>query len=297
MSSSLDVGVAILTWNSEQDIIACLNSLLGQPVNDIVIVDNGSSDRTLELVASHALDIEVIAQAQNTGFAAATNLALSRLDNEFKLCLNDDAILTPGYVELLVNELHRQPNAASAVGKLLSSSSDGSYIDSAGILMSFHRLSPLDRGHCEPDDAQYEQDEFIFGPSAAAAIYRTRALDALGEPPFDESLFAYYEDVDLAWRLNNLGWLHLYRPKATAYHFRRGPDAKPGNIRAQAFANRYVVWAKNQSLREFLFYSPLALPWELSRITRRLIREPDVLSRVPAALRRAASIIVGRLWP
>ena len=295
MSSSLDVGVAILTWNSENDIVACLDSLIGQPVSHIVVVDNGSSDSTVELIRAHSLDVDLIRQQTNTGFAAASNRALSHLTNEFKLCLNDDAILTPGYVDLLVGELQKHPNAASATGKLLSSSEPGSCIDSAGIAINFHRLSPLDRGHLEPDDAQYDNDDFIFGPSAAAAVYRGAALAALSEPPFDESLFAYYEDVDLAWRLNNLGWVHLYRPKAVAYHFRRGPDSKPCDIRAQAFANRYVVWAKNQSFRDFMLYSPLAVPWELSRVARRFFSEPALLARVPVALKRSLSIILSRV--
>ena len=71
-----------------------------------------------------------------------------------------------------------------------------------------------------------------FGPSAAAALYRREALEEVGG--LDETLFAYYEDVDLAWQLGNRGWRHLYRPEVVARHERRGPDEKPAAIAARA---------------------------------------------------------------
>jgi len=295
MSSNSGVGVAILTWNSADDICACLDSLQGQGIDDIVVVDNASEDNTLALLRSHPLPLRVIAQPVNTGFAAGTNRALNELQTEYKLCLNDDAVLTPGYVETLVDALRENPDAASAIGKLRSSHAATPSIDSAGILMDFKRWTPLDRGHLEEDSSQFDEDEDIFGPSAAAAMYRTTALDSLDDPPFDESLFAYYEDVDLAWRLGNAGWRHLYRPKAIAYHFRRGPGSKPKRIQAKAFSNRYIVWAKNQSLANFVVYSPVALPWEAARILRRLIKDPQLLNELPQAILRALSIVGARL--
>ena len=295
MSSNSDVGVAILTWNSADHIVACLDSLQGQGIGDIVVVDNASQDNTLALLRSNPLPLRIIAQETNTGFAAATNRALCELETEYKLCLNDDAVLGDGYVQTLVDALRKNPDAASAVGKLLSSHTSLPCIDSAGILMDFRRWTPLDRGHLERDESQFDSDEDIFGPSAAAAMYRSSALESLADPPFDESLFAYYEDVDLAWRLRNAGWRHLYRPKAIAHHFRRGPGTKPKHIQAKAFVNRYIVWAKNQSLRDFVLHCPTALPWESARIARRFMRDPTILGELPRALLRVLSIIGSRL--
>ena len=296
MSIQDTVGVAILTWNSEACIVSCLDSLQGQPISEIVVVDNGSTDHTIELVQSHPLPIKLIRENTNTGFAAASNRALEALNTTFKLCLNDDARLAPDYLAILVDALNANPDAASAIGKLVHEFGAQRTIDSAGIEMVFRTLSPLDRGYRELDRAQFDQDEDIFGPSAAAALYRSEALSMLSDPPFDVELFAYYEDVDLAWRLTNQGWRHLYRPQAIAYHDRRGPDSKPGHIKARAFANRYVVWAKNQPISQFLFYSPVALPWEFARLLRRLIRDPASLEAVPQGLGKALKIVLRRVF-
>ena len=295
MSIQDTVGVAILTWNSEACILACLDSLQGQPITEIVVVDNASTDKTIDLVQSYPLPIKLICEPTNTGFAAASNRALEALNTRFKLCLNDDARLSPNYLSILVEALNANPDAASAIGKLVHEFGAQRTIDSAGIEMVYPTLSPLDRGYKELDQAQFDRDEEIFGPSAAAALYRSEALSALEDSPFDVDLFAYYEDVDLAWRLTNQGWRHLYRPKAIAYHDRRGPDSKPEHIKARAFANRYVVWAKNQPVSQFLFYSPVALPWEIARILRRLLRDPASLEAVPQGLGKALKIVLRRV--
>ena len=108
MSIQDPVGVAILTWNSEACIVSCLDSLQGQPISEIVVVDNASTDHTIELVQSHPLSIKLICEPTNTGFAAASNRALEALNTRFKLCLNDDAP-EPQLLSILVEALNVTP--------------------------------------------------------------------------------------------------------------------------------------------------------------------------------------------
>ena len=79
----------------------------------------------------------------------------------------------------------------------------------------------------------------------------------LSDPPFDVDLFAYYEDVDLAWRLTNQGWRHLYRPQAIAYHDRRGPDSKPGTLKPAPLRTAMLFGPKTNRFLSFSFTAQL----------------------------------------
>jgi GT2 family glycosyltransferase len=265
------VAVVIVAWNSASTIEKCLHAALRERPAEVVVVDNASTDDTVARVAAFA-DVDLICEEENTGFAAGCNRGVAATQSPYVLFLNDDAFLRPGYLAVLVDALQRDRCAASAVGKLVLS--DGR-IDSAGIELRRYALSPLDRGHSEPDRGQYDSDAEVFGPSAAAALYRREAVEEAGG--FDEQLFMYYEDVDLAWRLGNRGWRHLFRPAAVGVHDRRGPGDKPISVALRAFLNRYVVFAKNESLLRFSTYAPAAVTREAARVARRVWMLPRLI--------------------
>lgn len=289
------VAVVVVTWNSAHEIAACLDSATAERPEELWVIDNGSRDGTAALVRARFPEVRVLECTENLGFAQGCNLGVERSRAEYVLFLNADARLAPGYLALLVEALAREPRAASATGKLVYEEAGVRHIDSAGIVLNAHALRPMDRGFGEVDSGQFDAPERIFGPSGAAALYRRRALEAAGEGPFDATLFAYYEDVDLAWRLNRMGWHHLYEPNALAFHRRRGIDAKPRDIAARAFVNRYLVWLKNESWMRFATYGWLAVPWELARLARRAVTRPELLTGLPDALRRVPSVLEARL--
>jgi GT2 family glycosyltransferase len=290
----LPVAVVVVTWNSAHEVEDCLRSALAEDPAEVVVVDNGSADATAEKVRAEFPAVGIVALAENRGFAAGCNLGLSETKAPYVLFLNADARLAPGYLHVLLAELTSNPRAASATGKLVWEREGARFIDSAGIELCAWALRPGDRGRGEPDRGQYDRPGEIFGPSATAAVYRRAALSELGPEVFDEDLFAYYEDVDLAWRLRRLGWRHLYVPGAVALHARRGADDKPREIAARAFANRYLVWLKNESLVRFALYAPVALPWEAARLLRRALRQPALLTGIPAALRLVPRMLAKR---
>ena len=291
---SLPISVVITTWNSEAVIGRCLESLAEQRVEEVHIIDNGSQDATLEVIARSALPIVLHQEEHNKGFSYACNQGLSKTNLPYIFYLNDDASLRPGYLETLYRELERRPDAASAVGKMVYVENGVQHIDSAGIDLGHYALRPLDLGHGEVDSGQYDTPREIFGPSATATLYRRTALACLGSRPFDEEFFAYYEDVDLAWRLGESGYTHLYLPSVVVDHCRRGPDQKPPRIRARAFTNRYLLWAKNEKPWRFLSYAPVAISWESVRLVKRLFSDPVLLSGVPKTLVRSAAIVLDR---
>lgn len=287
------VAVVIVSWNSAAGLGPCLKSVVAEQPAEVLVIDNGSCDRTVPMVRQAFPEVRVIPLARNEGFARGCNLGVALSTAPYVLFLNDDAILQPGYLRTLTAVLDATPTAASATGKLVEVRRGQRYIDSAGIELCAHALRPLDRGYGEVDRGQYDRAEDIFGPSGAAALYRRAALAALSDEPFDVALFAYYEDVDLAWRLRRQGWRHLYVPDAVAQHRRRGPTNKPATIAAQAFVNRYVVWLKNESLARFAAYGPLAVAWELVRLARLGRKSPATLGRI---LERAARLRPRAIW-
>lgn len=262
------VAIVVVTWNGRDEIEACLASAFADSPAEVVVVDNGSHDGTPEFVAERFPRATLVRQARNTGFAAGCNAGVAASRAPYVLFLNSDAKLLPGYLSTLVAALEQDEKLASATGKLFYEDNGQRYIDSAGIDLCAYALRPLDRGFGEVDRGQYDEREYIFGPSGAAALYRRSALERVGPQAFDEVLFAYYEDVDLAWRLNNLGFRHLYEPRALAMHRRRGAGGKPSAIKRRAFFNRYRVWWRNESLMRFLMYAPVAVPWEMARLVR-----------------------------
>ncbi len=257
---------------------------MAQSPSEICIVDNGSVDATVTIVRQQFPTARIIQHSRNLGFAVACNTGIAATRAEFVLCLNDDATLRPGYLATLSAALHQAENAASAVGKLVYMRYGRQYIDSAGIEIDFWRMCPLDRGQQKLDVGQYDMPRNIFGPTAAAAMYRRSALAELDDGGFDASLFAYYEDVDMAWRLGRLGWRHLYVPRAVAEHERRGPRNKARPIAARAFTNRYRIWYKNESWRRFCAYAPICVPWEIARIARMTHRDPGLAWAILAQL-------------
>ena len=278
--ASLPVAVVVVAWNSGPALLDCLRAALAEAPAEVLLVDNGSTDAAVAAVRAQLPAVRGLSLAENHGFAAASNLGTCMSQAPFVFFLNDDAVLERGHLRRLLAALQAQPGAASAQGKLVTHRHGRRHIDSAGIVLHAHALRPLDRGHGELDRGQYDASGEIFGPTGAAALYRRSALADLPEGPFDAALFAYYEDVDLAWQLRRRGWRHLYVPQALAEHPRRGPDVKPTRIAARAFLNRYRVWRRNETWWRFASYAPLALLWESARLLRVGRRRPALLAQI-----------------
>jgi len=253
------VAVNIVTFNSGEDIAACLESLGRQTFRDfrIHVLDNASTDGTINALSR--FDLDLIRSQSNTGFARAHNDLIRSYPAEFVLVLNPDAVLMPEFLERIVGALESRSDAASATGKLLRF--DGKTLDSTGIVM-LRSQRHLDRGADEPDRGQFEKPEDVFGPSGAAALYRLNALQdvAIDGQFFDEDFFAYREDADLAWRCRLMGWTSIYVPSAVALHRRRVTPERRSQLSAlinyHSVKNRFLLRLNNMTrslyMRDFL---------------------------------------------
>jgi len=193
---------------------------------------------------------------------------------DYVLVLNPDVILDPRFLEILIREMDSDAKAGSATGKLLRQSeaasparrsSDKKILDTTGIYMTPSQRH-FDRGSGELDIGLYDKAEYVFGASGAAALYRHAMLEDIrqGNEYFDESFFAYREDVDLAWRAQWRGWRCLYIPEAKGYHARRvlpeNRSSLPAAINLHSFKNRFLLRIKNVDGGTYLrFFVPITL--------------------------------------
>jgi GT2 family glycosyltransferase len=251
------VAVTIVTYNSRRYIGACLDAVLRQTgiAFEVVVVDNASTDNTREILARFAGRIRVIQNGSNVGFAEGQNQAIAASTGDWVLALNPDVLLTPGFLSRLVEAGEIDDKVGTVCGKLLSIGPDFKpydqpRIDSAGMYFT-PSLRHFDRGWGMADEGQFERMEYVFGASAAAAMYRREMIAdvADGAEFFDPDFFAYREDADVAWRAQLLGWQTLYAPAASAYHVRSVLPghrlAVPAVLNMHSVKNRFLMRIKN----------------------------------------------------
>jgi GT2 family glycosyltransferase len=251
------VSIAIVTYNSARFIRRCLESVLVQthPYKEIIVVDNASTDGTREVLKQFADRCILIYNQKNVGFAAAQNQAIGCSQGNWVLTLNPDMLVTPTFVEALLEAGHVDPSVGTVCGKLLAMRAsfalpDEPLVDSTGIYFT-PMLRHLDRGSQEVDNGHYLNYEYVFGATAAAALYRRRMIEdiSIAGEFFDSDFFVYREDADVAWRAQLMGWRCLYTPQARGYHVR---SVLPGNrrvlpseINMHSVKNRFLMRIKN----------------------------------------------------
>jgi GT2 family glycosyltransferase len=251
------VSVTLVTWNSGQFIKRCLESVLAQKYDrkEIIVIDNNSTDGTVDILEQFEDRCRIIYNDENLGFAVAQNQAISASRGEWVLTLNPDVLLLPGFIQSLVDAGNLEPGIGSVCGKLLAIKSsfdlpDKPLVDSTGIYFT-PMLRHLDRGSQEVDNGHYLQNEYVFGATAAAALYRREMIDdiAIHGDFFDPDFFVYREDADVAWRAQLFGWRCMYTPAARGYHVRKvlpgNRRALPANINMHSVKNRFLMRLKN----------------------------------------------------
>jgi len=253
------VSVTIVTYNSGRFIKRCLESVLEQKYANIevVVIDNASTDGTVDILEPFAESCRIYYNEQNLGFAAAQNQAIALAQGEWILTCNPDVLLMPNFIQALVEAAHVDPKVGTVCGKLLTIRAsfdlpEKQLVDSTGIYFT-PMLRHLDRGSQEVDNGHYLNFEYVFGATAAAALYRKSMIDDIsiqGEF-FDPDFFVYREDADVAWRAQLMGWRCLYTPLARGYHVRNvlpgNRRALPAEINMHSVKNRFLMRIKNMT--------------------------------------------------
>jgi hypothetical protein len=290
-AGSLPVAVVIVSWNCSGYLEDCLTSLRGlaRPPQEIVVVDNGSRDGSPDIVREGFPEARLIEAGENLGFCRANNLGIGETRAPFVLVLNPDTRLRPRFLEELLPAFD-DPRVGIAAGKLLRF--DERTLDSCGQMLARSR-QPVDRGYGEADRGQYDADAEVFGACGAAALYRRAMLESIADPGeayFDEAFFAFYEDLDLAWRARRAGWKSVYRYRAVGLHARGGTSRRRGlltrlaamlgrspEIRYHIVKNRYLTILRNDTMGAYARRLPFIWGRDIATFVLLLASSPGVL--------------------
>src|SRR5580698_1124778 len=253
------VSVTVVTYNSGRFIKRCLESVLEQKYGslEVVVIDNASTDGTVDILEQFADRCRIYYNDENVGFAAAQNQAIGLSRGDWVLTLNPDVLLLKNFIQALLDAGNADPKAGSVCGKLLTISPsfdlpEKELVDSTGIYFT-PALRHLDRGSQEVDNGHYLNFEYVFGATAAAALYRREMIDdiSIAGEFFDPDFFVYREDADVAWRAQLMGWRCLYTPLARGYHVRAvlpgNRRALPPEINMHSVKNRFLMRIKNMT--------------------------------------------------
>jgi len=268
------VSVVIVNWNGRAHLERCLTALSRQTLDhfEIVVVDNGSTDGSAEMVRERFPEVRVIRNPGNLGFAAGNNAGIAASVAPFVATLNNDTEPRPDWLERLLAPALKDTTVGMVASKMLFAHRPGT-INSAGIALDLAGIA-WDRLGGEPDDGGDAAEE-VFGPCAGAALYRRAMLDEIGL--FDEDFFAYLEDVDLAWRARLAGWRCIYVPTAVVSHVHSATGVEGSPFKSYHLGrNKLWTIAKNYPSPQLFLALPLVLGYDLAAAAYGLLKRRDL---------------------
>lgn len=308
--------VSLVVNNGEKYLLHCLNSLAQQTYDNffLLIIDNASIDNSRGMITIWLKDhptmqtkTRLIVNKKNLGFCKAHNQAFRWSGSKYFCILNQDVILRSNYFRLLIDFLNVETKIASVQGKLLSWNFTNSQnysknlfqpvpsqeiIDTCGLVV-YKRRQVANIGQGVVDVGQFDHTKEIFGVAGVAPIYRRQALQAVEvyDELFDENFFAYKEDIDLAWRLQQIGFKSFIVAGAVGYHDRSLKEAFSivAQVRQRrrwsrllkmcSYRNHILLLFKNDCLNNFLRHSPYIFWYELKKAGYMLLFEPVIFLR------------------
>lgn len=264
------VSIIIVTKGRKDYLKACLDSIEGQTylALEIIVIDNSCDASFREGIIKSYPRVKLYSNRDNLFYCPALNKGIQMSNGDFILCLNDDVILDKKFIEEALRGFCHDAKIGMVSGKILRR--EGKTIDSTGLFLSFWRTAK-ERGYGSSDKGQFQKEGYVFGVNGAAAFYSKNMLESIKENEcyFDADFRIFYEDLDIAWRAQRLGWKGYYVPAAIAYHVRGGtvragsgidkPYARRflnNELEADLIKNRYLAIIKNESAFNFLLHLP-----------------------------------------
>lgn len=249
------VSVIIPNYNGEHFLKECLEALKRQTFDDmeVVLVDNASTDDSIKLAKELYREIRVIELDDNTGFAYAVNRGIEAAKGEYVLLLNNDTIVFPNFVKNQYKMIKGKPDVFSC-SALMIQNQNHELVDDAG-----DELAVLGWGFAPDRDKPVSGcgvPHEVFSSCAGAAIYRKAVFDEIGL--FDESFFAYLEDMDVGYRARLAGYRNLYNPYAKVYHLGSASSGSRHNafkVELSARNSMYMM-KKNMPVWQYILNLP-----------------------------------------
>jgi GT2 family glycosyltransferase len=269
------VSLIVLNWNGKHHLTSCLGSLveLNYPTSqlEVILCDNGSTDGSVEFAKANFPRVKVIALDRNYGFAEGNDRAAKQASGEWVGFLNNDMWVKPSWLKDMLSVTEERPGAVCIASRIVNW--DGSALDFVGGGVNFMgQAFQLDQGKRESPHDKFRR--LLFACGGAMLIRRELFLEVGG---FDPDFFAFFEDVDLGWRLNVLGHDIWYTPRATAYHRHHSTARRfqPQRLRALTERNALATIYKCFDDENLAAALPAALMLLNERALRMAKLDPD----------------------
>lgn len=250
-----DLTVVIPTWNGKDLLRNCLRSLEeGSQRCSILVVDDGSIDKTKEMVRSEFPEAGLVSIPENTGFARASNQGLLRVKTPFAALLNNDTEVDREWAAKILEGIARYPEYGFFASRIINYYRP-ELLDSAGDLY-LRTGMPLKRGNGMPSGS-FPDDQPVLAASAGASVYRMEALRNTGF--LDESFYMYLEDVDLSLRLQSAGYPCMYLSGAIVKHREAASDPERSRSKKSLsfYSSSRVYWITRNRWLLMVTWQPL----------------------------------------
>ena len=253
------MSVIIVNLNGERYLGDCLTSLASQTFMDfeVIVVDNGSTDGSLDLIGKHFPWVRVIPLEENTGFAKGNNIGFAASSSRYMVTLNNDTIADSCWLKALYEAAESDASVGMVASKIFLGG-EGEELDSAGMLIYPDGMS-RQRGRGEKDAGQFDGIGEVLFPSACAALYRSDMLKDIG--CFDEDFFSYCEDADLGLRARLAGWKAVFAPQARVRHLYSQTGGKYSGFKAYHIERNHFWLLLKDLPASYILLFPIYTLW------------------------------------
>lgn len=257
------VTVIIPNYNGIKFLGECLGALFSQepgtPEFDVLVVDNGSTDGSRELLQERYPQVQTLLLQENTGFCHAVNVGIGQAESPYVILLNNDTKVKSRFVSSLLREIENKPDAFAVSARMLMWDKPELLDDAGDQYCVLGWAYARGKGKAA---TKYDKPRRVFSACGGAAIYRRSIFEEIGF--FDEEHFAYLEDLDICYRARIYGYCSYYQPEAEVIHFGSASSGSRYNLwkTELAAANSVYVTCKNMPLLQWLWNLPfLLLGW------------------------------------
>lgn len=252
------VSVVIPNYNGKHFLEECLNSLKVQTYKkfEIIVVDNASSDGSVEFIKTFDPSVRLIELNTNTGFSPAVNVGIKEAKGDYIFLLNNDTVSEPNVIEKLVGFIESDDKIFSVNSKMIQFN-NRTLIDDAGDEYNLFGWA-YKRGYNQRKN-RHNKYTRVFSCCGGASLYRKSVFDEIGY--FDEAFFAYLEDVDVGYRANCYGYKNYYCPEAVVYHIISGTTGNKKTefkTKLSARNNTYLIY-KNMPTLQLIINMPFII--------------------------------------
>ena len=297
-----EISVVVLNWNGKHFLEDCLGSLRRQTFQDFetILVDNGSSDGSVEYVRRNFPEVQVLALPDNRGFAGGNIVGYEQSAGDLIVLLNNDTEAHPCWLDEIQKASMIYVRAGSFASKMMYFD-ERDRVENCGFDVGIEGAT-VDLGRDELDSPVWSQPRPVFGGCGGAVAYRRTMLADVGF--LDDDFFMTYEDVDLSFRAQLRGYGCVYVPGAVVYHRYRATNNKTPH-RQVFYSQRNIdfVWVKNMPCGLMVRSAPLRMLYELGAAvyftkqgagTAFLKSKLEVFRYLPSLLRKRREIQGGR---